>query len=206
MAMEKKELRRFFAEKRKSIPAEQRQSFDRAIRQNLRELPLFSQSTCVAAFCPLGAEPDLLPVLGEKRLFLPRFAEEQQAYELVEVTDLQKDLVTGRYKIAEPRPELEKADWDFVRAEVLFLVPAVAYDRRGVRLGRGGGFYDRMLCAVAKPPVGVVYSCQIGEGLPLCSHDVPVGWVVTESEVINCLMERQALSGQGEDDGWRNRE
>ena len=111
MEMEKKDLRRFYAERRKSIPAEQRQSFDRAIRQNLRELPLFSRSTCVAAFCPLGAEPDLLPVLGEKRLFLPRFAEEQQAYELVEVTDLQKDLVTGRYKIAEPRPELEKADW-----------------------------------------------------------------------------------------------
>ena len=189
MDAEKKQLRRFFSEKRKSIPETQRMLFDQAIRSNLCRLPIFSDSTCVAAFCPMGAEPDLLPALGEKRLFLPRFTEEQQAYELVEVTDLQKDLVTGRYKIAEPRPELEKADWDFVRAEVLFLVPAVAYDRRGSRLGRGGGFYDRMLRSVAKPPVGIVYSCQIGEELPLCSHVVPVGWVVTESEVINCSME-----------------
>ena len=55
MEVEKKELRRFYAEKRKSISAEQRQFFDRAIRQNLCDLPVFSGSTCVAAFCPLGA-------------------------------------------------------------------------------------------------------------------------------------------------------
>ena len=189
MEGEKKQLRRCYSEKRKSIPENQRRLFDQAIRRNLSALPFFSDCACVAAFCPLGAEPDLLPALEGKRLFLPRFVEEQQAYELVEISDLQKDLVIGRYKILEPRPELEKADWEFVRNEVLFLVPAVAYDRRGVRLGRGGGFYDRMLQSVAKPPVGVVYSCQIGEGLPLCSHDVPVGWVVTEREVINCSME-----------------
>ena len=189
MEAEKKQLRRCYSEKRKSIPEDQRLLFDQAIRRNLCGLPIFSDSTCVAAFCPLGAEPDLLPALKGKRLFLPRFAAEQQAYELVEVTNLQKDLVIGRYNIAEPRPELEIADWDFVRNEVLFLVPAVAYDRRGGRLGRGGGFYDRMLQSVAKPPVGIVYSCQIGEGLPLCSHDVPVGWVVTENEVINCSKE-----------------
>ena len=179
MEMEKKDLRRFYAEKRKSIPAEQRQSFDRAIRQNLCELPLFFQSTCVAAFCPLGAEPDLLPVLGEKRLFLPRFAEEQQAYELVEVTNLQRDLVTGRYKIAEPRPELEKADWDFVRAEVLFLVPAVAYDRRGIRLGRGGGFYDRFLEQEPNhPTLALCYDFQMLPHLETEEHDIPVDCVI----------------------------
>ena len=72
MEVKKRQLRRFYSEKRKSIPEDQRQLFDRAIRRNLSALPFFSSSSCVAAFCPLGAEPDLLPALEGKRLFLPR--------------------------------------------------------------------------------------------------------------------------------------
>lgn len=183
---DKKNLRRFFKERRNAISAEQRMCFDEALRRNLCSLPVFIRSSAVAAFCACGAEPDVLPCLEGKRLFLPRYAAEQQCYELVGIHDLKTDLVTGRYGIAEPHPELPAADSDFVRNEVLFLVPAVAFDRRGIRLGRGGGFYDRMLVSVAKPPVGVAYSCQIGEDLPSGRLDVPVKWIVTENEVINC--------------------
>ena len=167
--------------------------YDAALRKNLCALDLFCSSACTAAFMPLGAEPDLLPVLREKRLFLPRYAAEKQTYELVEVFCLERDLVTGRYGIAEPRPEMPAAEEDFIRKEVLFLVPAVSCDRRGTRLGRGGGFYDRLLEAVAKPPVGVIYSCQTGEDLPKGRYDVPMGWVVTEKEVINCQREGEPL-------------
>ena len=184
MEGEKKQLRRCYSEKRKSIPEEQRRLFDQAIRRNLSALPFFSDCACVAAFCPLGAEPDLLPALEGKRLFLPRFVEEQQAYELVEISDLQNDLVIGRSKILEPRPELERADWEFVRNEVLFLVPAVAYDRRGVRLGRGGGFYDRMIAEYPGRKVGVFYQSQYSEEvLPSAEHDQKLALAVTEDKV-----------------------
>ena len=186
MDEEKKRLRRFYTARRRSLSEEDRETFDREICRNLSRIPDFLHTQSVAAYCPLGAEPDLLPALREKRLFLPRYSEKQQTYELVEITDPAAQLTVGRYGIAEPRPELAAADWDFVRNEVLFLVPAVACDRRGTRLGRGGGFYDRMLQSVAKPPVGVVYSCQIGEDLPRGRLDEPVRWVVTEREVFNC--------------------
>ena len=186
MDEDKEELRRLFSARRKSLAEDERRAFDQAIREKICALPVFVASPAVAAFCALGAEPDLIPALGGKRLFLPRYNGEQRTYELVEITDVGHDLVPGRYGIAEPRPDKPAADRDFVENEVLFLVPAVACDRRGTRLGRGGGFYDRMLRSVRKPPAGVIYSCQLGDGLPCEEHDVRMGWVVTEKEVIVC--------------------
>ncbi|MBQ7209244.1 MAG: 5-formyltetrahydrofolate cyclo-ligase [Lentisphaeria bacterium] len=193
MDEEKRRLRRLFSGRRSSLTEEERRAFDEAIREKLRGLPLFVSSPAVAAFCASGAEPDLLPALGGKRLFLPRYNGGQRTYELVEIADLRGDLVPGRYGIAEPRPGLAAADRDFVESEVLFLGPAVACDRTGTRLGRGGGFYDRLLGGAAKPPVGVIYSCQLGDALPREEHDVPLGWVVTETEVIKCSTEGRPL-------------
>jgi len=198
MDEEKKELRRFFSARRKSLSEEERRTFDRVIREKLCGLPVFISSPAVAAFCALGAEPDLMPALGGKRLFLPRYNGEQRTYELVEITDPGRDLVPGRYGIAEPRPEMPAADRDWVENEVLFLVPAVACDRSGTRLGRGGGFYDRMLRSAKKPPAGVIYSCQLGDGLPCGEHDVRMGWVVTEKEVITCSTKGDPLLTRSE--------
>ena len=196
MENEKKRLRKIFSAGRKELSVERRAEFDAAIRRNICSLAIFNESSCVAAFCALGPEPDLLPILQEKRLFLPRYVEKLQTYELVEITDFEQDMVTGHYGILEPHPRLAAADRDFIRQEVLFLVPAVACGRDGTRLGRGGGFYDRMLESVAKPPVGVVYSCQIGGSMPVGRYDIPMGWVVTESEVIKCENGREKPSSQ----------
>jgi 5-formyltetrahydrofolate cyclo-ligase len=61
------------------------------------------------------------------------------------------------------------------------LVPGVAFDRTGGRLGRGGGFYDRYLTAVAvERRVGVCFGCQVVELVPTAGHDARVGVVVSE--------------------------
>ena len=102
---------------------------------------------------------------------------------MAEIRDKNQDLVRGRYGIPEPRPELPAATAQELD-EMLFLVPAVGCDRRGVRLGRGGGFYDRLLtqCACA---VAVIYSCQLVEqALPAAEWDMPMDVVVTELETI----------------------
>jgi len=67
---------------------------------------------------------------------------------------------------------------------MLVLTPAVACDRSGVRLGRGGGFYDRMLARSGKAAVAVVYACQLAESLPREPHDCKVGFAVTEKGVL----------------------
>ena len=183
---EKSRLRQLYSSRRKALDLSERKESDRSICGAVRELPVYKAAECVAFFIPWGAEPDLRELFFEKRTFLPRFSTELEGYELVEITDLEKDLLPGKYGIPEPSPELPAAAPELTRQDMLFMVPAVACSPAGVRLGRGGGFYDRLLAGVEKPPVAVIYSCQLAPSLPCARHDLPMGIIVTENEVLYC--------------------
>ena len=68
----------------------------------------------------------------------------------------------------------------------LVIVPGVAFDRHGYRLGRGGGHYDAWLVQVKAPRLGLAFAVQIVEAVPGADYDQTVDWIVTEREVINC--------------------
>ncbi|MGJ4854402.1 5-formyltetrahydrofolate cyclo-ligase [Labrys sp. KB_33_2] len=91
-------------------------------------------------------------------------------------------LVVGRHNIPEPSPEAEE-----VHPQVL-LVPPVAFDRRGYRIGYGAGFYDRTIPQLrAMHPVftlGYAFACQEVAVLPAEHHDVPLDAIATENEII----------------------
>ena len=182
---DKRALRKEFSRRRDSLDAETRLRYDAAIRERVRALRGFRDAEAVAAYIRHGAEIDLSPLFPGKQLLLPRFNGRSGVYEMVAVENLELDLLPGRYGIPEPSPSLPAAEPDFVASRVLFLVPAVACDRQGRRLGRGGGFYDRLLAGVKIPPVAVIYACQLSEtALPGTEYDVPMGTIVTEREVI----------------------
>jgi 5-formyltetrahydrofolate cyclo-ligase len=102
-------------------------------------------------------------------------------------------LVTGRHGVLEPAPDLT----DFPPEDLdLIVVPGLAFDRRGHRLGHGVGFYDRFLAPLASPAAGkagldrpaptfagLALAAQVVETLPEAPHDVPMHVVVTEDEV-----------------------
>ena len=181
----KSALRREFTARRKAIPLEVRQRYDAEICAAVAALDAFKNAEMVAAFISFGAEPDLSSLFHCKKLLLPRFNSQTGVYELAAVDDIKRDLLPGKYGIPEPSPLLPVVSPDIVASRVLFLTPAVACDRMGNRLGRGGGFYDRLLAGVQIPPVAVIYSCQLcATALPGAHHDVKMGTVVTEREVI----------------------
>ena len=184
---EKSALRRNFAALRKAIASETRQQYDAAICAAVSQLECFQRAEYIAAYISFGGEVDLSGLFGGKPLLLPRFIAETGVYELAHVTDIRRDLLPGKYGILEPSPDLPAAEPDIVASRVLFLTPAVSRDRSGMRLGRGGGFYDRLLAGVKIPPVAVIYSCQLSETpLPGTVHDIRMGTIVTEREVIDC--------------------
>ena len=184
---EKSALRRKFSALRRAIPEEIRRQYDAAICAAIADLECFRKAEYIAAYISFGAEVDLSPLFCGKRLLLPRFNAGNGCYELVAADDLERNLLPGKYGIPEPSPDLPAVSRDIVTSRVLFLTPAVSCDRCGGRLGRGGGFYDRMLAGVEIPPVAAIYSCQLSEtALPGTVHDMKMGTVVTEREVIDC--------------------
>jgi len=90
----------------------------------------------------------------------------------------------GRFGIPEPDGE----PWDAERAAVV-VCPLVAFDRTGARLGMGMGYFDRWLAAMRSHeivPVGLAFSVQEVDRVPVEPHDAPLFWIITDKETIRC--------------------
>jgi 5-formyltetrahydrofolate cyclo-ligase len=93
-------------------------------------------------------------------------------------------LVPGLWDIPVPPPEAEEVEPD------ILLVPLLAFDRRGYRLGYGGGFYDRTLSSLRQrrtiAAIGVAYAAQEVDAVPRRPYDQPLDWIMTEQETFKC--------------------
>jgi 5-formyltetrahydrofolate cyclo-ligase len=117
-----------------------------------------------------------------KDLYLPRFNSDSKCYEMALVKN-EASLQDGRFGIREPKMTCLAA----VENEIdLWFVPAVAFDKTGNRLGRGGGFYDRLLENESGLKVGVALSERILIDVPAENWDVKMNFVLTDKEIMNC--------------------
>src|SRR5207249_484526 len=135
----------------------------------------------ILLFAPLGDELDVWPLLAGalsagKLISLPRFQRETNKYIAGQVQHLVNDIKAGRFGIREPADqcaEIPLNRLDFV------LVPGVAFDSRGRRLGRGKGIYDQLLAAVSGTTCGVAFDEQIVGQIPVAPHDIRVNCILT---------------------------
>ncbi len=113
---------------------------------------------------------------NKKHFFLPRV----NGVNLDILPYNESRLELGSFHIEEPTGE------DFADPEEieLIVVPAVAYDNTGNRLGRGKGFYDRLLSTTKATKIGVGYDFQLVESIPAEEHDIPVDIVITQTSMI----------------------
>lgn len=181
----KKSLRREKRLVRKSLSAEDRKSFDGSINRFLLELVEPEKFSLIAAYATDGTEPDLTlflknAVLNGKKVCLPRWKSDSE-YDMAYV-DETFSLVMGKWNIPEPGGDAEKVPAEVLK-DALFLVPGVAFDENGGRLGRGKGIYDRMLGVLRGISIGVFYECQKCGKVPLEEHDRLLDLIVTEKQV-----------------------
>lgn len=148
----------------------------------LREQDLWRRAESVLCYAALSDELDLSALVGEalatgKRLAFPAFDPASDAYRAWFIQDPARDLAPGKFGIPEPAAHCRRAP--AVERVDLILVPGLAFTPAGWRLGRGKGFYDRLLAAVAGARCGVAFEFQVVRQLPAEPHDVRVDFVLT---------------------------
>ena len=156
-------------------------------RALLTAQPLWKTAQWVLFFAPLSEELDVWPLLTEassagKRVALPRFVAANRAYEPCQTLDPQVDLQVGHFGIREPARRCARLP--FSRLD-LILVPGVAFDSQGRRLGRGKGYYDQLLRTLRGTTCGVAFDEQVVEEVPVASHDVRLDCILTPTHWVD---------------------
>jgi 5-formyltetrahydrofolate cyclo-ligase len=184
----KHEVRKKYLRLRHELNEIERNRADNEICRLLKQLPELKHNSKIAAYVSDGSEPDLMPVLEKiaeqgGRIFLPRFATTSNAdYEMVETPLLADSLQIGKYGIAEPIAELPATNDDL--SDAVWLLPGVAFDINGNRLGRGKGIYDRLLAQSGATAIGFFYECQKTVKVPTDEHDHRLDIIITEAGII----------------------
>jgi 5-formyltetrahydrofolate cyclo-ligase len=183
----KRQLRRQFAARMPG--ADEQDAFSRRIWEQIFTLPAFCHARTVMTYLDFRGEVRtrmFLPKMWRrgKTVLAPFCLGEDLGLFVLESPD---ELSPGAWGIPEPRPELRGATGKRAEPESIdvALIPGAAFDRRGGRLGRGKGFYDRFLPRLRPEAlkVGLAFECQLTPEVPLSPQDVRVDLVITEAGV-----------------------
>ncbi len=164
----------------RAFTAEERATASRRLRERLLTQSIWSRATSILGFSPLAGEPNITLIIDEalqakKTVALPRYDSGSGRYGAAQIA-ARSQLIPGQFGALEPDagcPAIPLNQLD------LILVPGVAFDLAGRRLGRGKGFYDRLLAEVCGHKCGVAFDIQLVAALPEEPHDVRVDSILT---------------------------
>lgn len=176
---------------------ENKEELSQAICRTFARLPECAAAQTVMYYLDVRTEVRTrhsLPaaLAGGQRIVVPYCVDGE--LELFHLTDMD-ELSVGMYKILEPRSDLRELPEKRVDvAELdLIMVPGVAFDRRGGRMGHGFGYYDKLLerARHETPLVALAFECQLFPEIPTQPHDIFMDKIVTEQQVYQCKGRRE---------------
>ena len=183
---EKTRLRREAVARRDALPAEARKAAAEAIAA--REFPLaVASGTIVSGFMPMRSEISPLPLMQKlakvgAQLALPKIAGRAKPL-VMRAWQWGAPLDAGQWGIREPKADAPEMEPDIV------LVPLLAFDRAGHRIGYGAGYYDMTIAGLrarkAIATIGLAFAAQEVAAVPAAPHDARLDLVLTEHEVID---------------------
>jgi len=184
----KEKIRANALKKRCSLSERERAIKSRAIIQQVLSLQEIKRAECISCYVGVNSEVRTLSLISQllassKRVVVPAVidGERMEMYHVESLDELEKN--NG---FIEPRMEFRR----FCGPERIdaILVPGIAFDEKGHRIGYGKGYYDRFLKRLKKGTslIGLAFECQLVKKIPLEEHDVCLEKIVTEKRTINC--------------------
>ena len=187
--MDKKELRHTLRSRLFGLPQSQRRTESKQACRNLISTDEYKKASVVMIFLPLPHEVDTTSViLGSwqqgKTVAVPKVSWQQRHMIAVEITSLETGFTEERGGFKNPTTGVPVALEDID----LIVTPGLGFDRKGNRLGRAGGYYDRFFAAELLDAVkcGFAFSQQIVDSVPFDEHDESLDLLVTDEGVVVC--------------------
>lgn len=182
----KSQIRDLIFQIRRKYSSDTLKALSLQICKRIEELPLYKKAKNIAFYFAKNKEVSLEYLIGKaflegKKVFLPKTWLRDKTLSFHQIFSF-SDLKPGPFGLLEPsseNPKLEPKDF-----EIIF-VPGIAFDLKKGRIGYGGGFYDKILKNIPAFKIGVAFSFQIFEELPLEKHDQRVDLIITENGIIN---------------------
>lgn len=182
---QKSQLRQYYSSIRRAISTEQQARAAHQLALRVIRHPWYKRAKSIAFYWPTNGEISPLPLLRiasrqQKACYLPRLIDARHM--LFHRYRPGEPLHYNRFSIKEPaatRPQRRLQDMDLV------ILPLLAFDQRGTRLGMGGGFYDRALQRRSPPMrLGIAHDLQRAQRLPRDRWDIPLHGIATEKRFI----------------------
>ena len=180
MRREKNKVRELLVQKRRIMLAADRAEWSELILQQLENMQCFREAKTILIYYPVQNEVDVLPLVKrykkEKTILFPVSHRHGMTVHPYAGNEM---MHRGKFGIPEPTTPAYEGDIDLV------IVPAVAFDEKGRRLGRGGGYYDRFIKNQTHATlIGVGYDFQLIEEVPAARHDQRVHRIILPSQTI----------------------
>lgn len=191
--MTKSEIRQLMKTKREELSPMVKMEYDKKIHEKLADFSGFIDSTILFTYISFGSEIDTISIIDKafqmnKKVYIPRV--EGSNMNFYEIKSLQ-GLISSKFGILEP---IAKSDFLYQsskhhKEKMLMLLPGLAFDKLGNRIGYGAGYYDRYLTSHGEKDwikVALSYDFQIMDSLPVMGYDISADYIITPNKLIRC--------------------
>ena len=185
----KLELRSEFLRIRRAVAPAQREIWNRRIAELFAAWPIYQQCRSVMFYVAMAEETATAGLIEDalhrgKQVYAPLLGAQYGEMSAAAIKRPQ-DLVTGKYGLKMPAPD--SATLAAGESIDLIVVPGVAFDRTGNRLGMGAGYYDRFFSRTLHAVrLGLAWECQVVAEVPCEPHDIRMHYLLTDAGLITC--------------------
>lgn len=187
----KKNLKQGILSKRNALHKEEASRKSNEVKLNLYSLPEFKKAKNIMFYLSFNNEVDTHKIIKEllknkqKNIIVPYVLKNNPILQLSELHDF-NELEPKTFDILEPKESYIR-EFNPEKIDII-LIPGVAFDLNGHRIGYGYGYYDRFLKTLKQKPVkiGLAFDFQIVDKIPEEKHDVPMDIIITDEKIIGC--------------------